>query len=67
MTTVMAYFLEVLRLPYFPDHKLHQDFRRQIYGKNFDALSDHKTQGNFVQYFPGKKCSLWFGKYDNFF
>jgi hypothetical protein len=34
-----------------------------MYGKNIVAPEDHKTEGNFVQYFPGK-CVLLSTKYD---
>lgn len=42
-------------LPYLLEHKAHQDFRRQIQEKNIHTLMGYKTQGNLVQYFPGKK------------
>jgi hypothetical protein len=55
--------LRNIKLPYFPDHKAYQDFRRQIQGENIDAPSDHETQGTLYSFLEGKKCVLWSGKY----
>jgi hypothetical protein len=33
----------------------------QFKEKNSDALLEHETQGNFIQYFPGKEVFCWSG------